>query len=55
MKITVMCVVRDSADILPVCLKRLEAVGKGHDMEYYFYENDSLTPQVFLMNKKDGY
>ena len=49
MKITVMCVVRDSADILPVCLKRLEAVGKGYDMEYYFYENDSKDNTVELL------
>ena len=49
MKITVMCVVRDSERTLPFCLKKLEVLGKMYDMEYYFYENDSKDKTVEIL------
>ena len=41
MKITVMCLFRDSEKSLPTFFKRLELLEKKYDMEYFFYENDS--------------
>lgn len=41
MKLTVITLFRDNAKKLPAYFKRLEALERRYEMEYYFYENDS--------------
>jgi len=49
MKITVMCLFRDSEKSLPTFFKRLESLDKQYDMEYFFYENDSKDKTVEML------
>ena len=51
MKLTVISLFRDSAKKIPDCLKRLEALEKRYEIEYYFYENDSKDNTVELLKK----
>jgi len=46
MKITVMCLFRNSEKGLPKLFSRLKKLEKKYEMEYYFYENDSTDNTV---------
>ncbi len=57
MKITVISLFRDSEKNLNKYFKRLEALEKRYEMEYYFYENDSKDNteellETWLNNRK---
>ena len=51
MKLTVVCMFRDSEKKLPKFFKQLERLEKQYDMIYFFYENDSKDKTAPLLRK----